>query len=562
MFTDAATEPAGQDFHADLCIVGAGAAGISLALQFLDEGRSVLLVEAGGEVLDAPTQDLYKGEVADEKLHSPLHRYRQRMYGGSTTIWGGRCVQFDPIDFERRDWVADSGWPISYQDVARYYPAATELSEAGDPVYDARAALPEAMQPMIRGFAPDDFTLDTIERFSCPTDFGARYRQRLADSAKVRVLLNANCTEIVTAADGGSVDHLVLRRLGGGAFRVFARDVVIAMGGLETARLLLSSRGRDPRGVGNAHDLVGRHYMCHIAGTFGDLSFALPREAIHYGYQRAWDGVYCRRRIQPTDQTQRRLGIGNVAMRLHHPRLPDPAHRNAILSTIYFAKPFIAYEYATRLHGHDKTSVSQLARHAANLLRDPFAVARFLTNWLWVRTLAARKFPSLIIPPKAPLFSLDINAEQSPNPLSRVTLADGPPDALGQPRLHVDWRYTPSDIDTVKRALAALRDSLRHWGKGQLDYDPDQVEFAMLREGGLGGHHIGLTRMGRTPEQGVTDRDCRVFGMDNLYIAGSAVFPTSSHANPTLTIIALVLRLADHLKGRAPGGTVGAGSRA
>jgi choline dehydrogenase-like flavoprotein len=166
------------------------------------------------------------------------------------------------------------------------------------------------------------------------------------------------------------------------------------------------------------------------------------------------------------------------------------------------------------------------------------------------RFLAERKFPSIVVKSKTNVFSLDFHAEQIPNPQSRITLTSTR-DALGLPRLNVDWRYTPDDVRTVSTSMALLARDVEASGVGRLSYEPESVEREMTRYGAYGGHHIGTTRMGVDPRTSVVDRDCRVHGVDNLYIAGASVFPTSSQANPTLTVVALALRLASHLTLRA-----------
>jgi choline dehydrogenase-like flavoprotein len=556
MIEDANALPSGSSINVDLCIVGAGAAGISLALQFIGSGRRVLLVESGGRAEESATQDLYRGQVANEALHNPPNQYRHRLFGGSTLTWGGRCVPFDRIDFEDRPWMPHSGWPIAYDEVARYYPAANALCEAGDFIYAAAAAVDGGMRPMIKGFVPRDFSCDAIERFSCPTHFGARYGHRLEASADVRVLLNANAVTLVQDATGTRIKAVTIRTLAGKQFEVVTVHIVLATGGLETARLLLASRScSHPNGIGNARDLVGRYYMCHIAGTIGEVTFTVPSRDIWHGYDRAWDGVYCRRRMALLPEAQRRLEVGNAVFRLHHPRLADPAHRSGILSLIYLAKPFISYEYARRLHGAGRLGAATYLKHILNVARDPFGTAGFLANWAWVRILAARKFPSLVVVPRTNVYSIDVHGEQAPNPQSRVTLSDDR-DPLEMPRLHIDWRYSPCDIRTVAEGLKQLQSEFAAFGRASLHYTAGEVESCMLREGAYGGHHIGTARMSCDPDTGVVDPDCRVHGINNLYIASSAVFPTSGQANPTLTIVALTLRLADHLKKRLepPGG--------
>ena len=532
---------------ADLCIVGAGAAGIAMALQFEGSGIDVLLLESGGEQPDPATQALYEGSVVDERMHSPPVRYRQRRFGGSTTIWGGRCTPFDEIDFEARPFMAHSGWPIDRNALLPFYPMANRICEAGEFAYTTASAFHRPLRPMITGFESTHFSTDTLERFSCPTDFGGRYVHKLRASTTIRVLLHANATALHLDAEGKSVRAATVRTLTGLRIEVRARRFVLATGGLEVARLLLASRDRAPRGIGNDRDVVGRYYMCHIAGTIGSLTFDQPSDRVWHDYDVADDGTYCRRRLALVSQSQLALGIGNFVARLHHPRITDPAHRTGPLSLLALAQSFIPYEYGKRLHGEERHTFMTRLRHVGNVLLDPVHTTVFLWHWLRRRTLAERKYPSVIVRPRATGFSLDFHAEQQPNPDSRVTLSDEL-DALGMPKLRIDWRYTAGDTDTVQRALALLATELERGGVGRFVYDPSTVESEMTRYGAYGGHHIGTARMGDDPASSVVDADCRVDGVDNLYIASAAVFPTSSQANPTLTIVALALRLADRLQ--------------
>lgn len=546
MIIEAAEVPSETTLTADVCIVGGGAVGISLALALLEAGVDVLLLESGNDTQDTATQDLYAGTVADERLHSPPDRYRQRRFGGSTTIWGGRCMPFDPIDFQPRDFIAHSGWPIDYRDVLPFYPEANRLCEAGDFAYTVETAFPQPVRDLIAGLPADSaFSSNTLERFSCPTDFGKRYRQRLAQG-DARVVLGANVGTMDLDPAGRRLRALDVRTLGGNRFRVQARRYVLAAGGLETARLLLASPGASGRGIGNAHDVVGRYYMCHLAGTIGTLDLT-PAASVWHGYEVSDDGVYCRRRLALRPAAQQRLRVGNFIARLHHPRLTDPAHHTGILSLLCLAGSFIPYEYAKRLTGGEPATWRTWLAHAGNVLSDIPGITAFLWHWLRHRTLAERKFPSVVVYPRAPRYSLDFHAEQEPNPESRVMLEHGSADALGMPRLRVDWRYTRQDVRTVQAALAVLAHDLAEAGLGRFLYDPAGVEHEMIRYGAYGGHHIGTARMGADPRSSVVDADCRVHEVDNLYVAGSAVFPTSSQANPTLTAVALALRLAAHL---------------
>lgn len=546
MIDDANRLAPGTPLHADICIVGAGAAGITLALELRASGKTVLVLESGGEGEEPDSQALYAGETADEALHPPPDKYRVRRFGGSTTIWGGRCMPFDPIDFEARPYLPHSGWPIGYADLAPHYPRANELVEAGAFAYTAETAYDGPSPPMIRGFDSEAVSQNRLERFSLPTDFARSHGAALREAANVRVLLHANVTAIRLRPDGAAVSHLDCATLAGLRFTVVAREFVLATGGLEVPRLLLASNDVAPAGIGNGQDLVGRYYMCHIAGTAGTLTVSRPRTDVHHGYVTTPDGIYARRRFAIVEAVQRRLGIGNFVARLHFANLNDPAHRSGILSGLYLAKSFISYEYSKRLHDGRRRTLGNWLRHVRNVVFDPVDTLAFLWHWLTRRTLARRKFPSVVIPSRANRFSLDFHSEQAPNPDSRITLT-GDRDALGVPRIRIDWRHTAWDIDTVRTALGVIRDELASSGCGRLEYDEATVAEEALRYGAYGGHHLGTARMGATPETGVVDADLRVHGVANLSIASGAVFPTSSQANPTLTIVALAVRLARRL---------------
>jgi choline dehydrogenase-like flavoprotein len=461
-------------------------------------------------------------------------------------------MPLDAIDFEPRDYVAHSGWPIGLADLLPFYPQANRLCEAGRFAYTAGEAFPRALRPMLRGFTSRHFSTDTLERFSCPTDFARRYAHRLAAAERVRVVLHANVTAIRLDATGRHVTELEVRNLRGQRFTARARCTVLATGGLEVARLLLASRDVQPSGIGNAHDVVGRYYMCHLAGTIGRIQIDGSLDNAWHGYDVSDEGIYCRRRLALRPEVQRSLQLGNFIARLHHPRITEPEHRNAVLSLLFLSRLLIPYEYGRRLHGGETASLAVWLRHVRNVLRDPLEAMGFGWHMLRDRKFAERKFPSIIIRSKANLFSLDFHAEQEPNPDSRVRLGSAC-DALQMPQLHVDWRYSAGDVRTVSEALTLLREDIRHSGIGSFDYDPASVEAEMTRYGAYGGHHLGTARMGSDARCSVVNADCRVHGVDNLYIASAATFPTSSQANPTLSVLALALRLAAHLRAQAAG---------
>jgi choline dehydrogenase-like flavoprotein len=549
MITNANTIPNGACLRADVCVIGAGPAGIALTLDLSARGLSVLLLESGFAQEDAKTQSLYEGEVADERLHSPPDKYRQRRLGGSTAIWGGRCMPFDPLDFETRSHVPHSGWPLSYEDLLPYYPRANALAEAGRFSYQAEEALGPSAGPLIEGFNSPRVLTNGLERFSCPTHFGSRYAKQLQVAPDVKVLLGANCTAVRLQPDACAVGSVEVTTLSGTRFSVASRATVLATGGLETARLLLASRDVAPAGIGNFHDVVGRYYMCHIAGNVGRLTIQGPTRNVRHGYEVTPEGIYCRRRLAVAPEEQRRLGLANAVARLHFPRITDPTHRNGVLSGLFLARKLISYEYGKRLNDGATANPGTYARHLLNVVTDPLDTTAFLTHWLTHRSLAERKFPSVILRNRTNSFSLEMHGEQMPQPDSRITINDKV-DVLGMPQVRVDWRYSQGDINSMRETLNVLVQEFASSGVARFEYDHETLEEDLMRFGAYGGHHIGTARMGQDVRTSVVDADCQVHSVNNLFVAGSAVFPTSSQANPTLTLIALSLRLGNTLSKR------------
>ena len=340
---------------------------------------------------------------------------------------------------------------------------ANALAEAGRFRYDADEALGARVGPMIRGFESPRVRTSGLERFSCPTHFGSRYLKRLQLAPRVTVLLGANCVAVRLHADGQTVRALEVATLAGKRFTVAPRATVLAARGLETARLLLASNDVSRAGVGNLHDVIGRYYMCHIAGNVGMLSLHGSTADVRHGYEMTPEGVYCRRRLSVTAEEQRRRGLANAVARLHFPRITDPAHRNGVLSGLFLARKLISYEYGKRLNDGRPPSVASYARHLFNVVSDPLDTSAFLAHWLTRRSLAERKVPSVILRNRTNRFSLELHGEQIPLASSRVTLTDSV-DMLGMPKLRVDWRYSRADVTQINN-IDRTRNGYRVTGK-------------------------------------------------------------------------------------------------
>ena len=542
---------------ADVVIIGAGAAGITLALELAGTGLEVVLVEAGGERYSAESQDHYRAARVEPASHGPAQIYRRRNLGGTTALWGGRCIPFDPIDFEVRPWMPHSGWPIGYDEVARHYPRALEWCDAGQAHFDAMVGLSGATAPLVDGAAQVELVLDRLERFSPPVHFGLRYRARLAAARHLRVLLNAPVQQVLCQAGGTAATGVELR-VGAANLRVAAPRVVLAAGGIETARLLLASNRDCPAGLGNGHDLVGRFYQCHLEGEIGRIHFTARPDLVRADYALSPDGVYCRRYVWLSPQAQRRDALAGLVVRPNHANIVNPDHRNAVLSAMYLVKHLIVPEYARKLTALEEQALAQRrsawlrfhAEHLRNVLLGAPGLLAFAAKWGRKRVFARRKLPSVFLHDPRGIYPLEVNAEQEPNPDSRITLADDT-DALGQRRVCIDWRTTKEDHVRLARGLRVLQAAFEAHGGARLEFDGIDLDQAAARRIPVGGHHIGTARMGASPATGVCDVNGELLDTRGVYIAGAAAFPTSGFANPTLTVVALSVRMAHHLAAAA-----------
>jgi choline dehydrogenase-like flavoprotein len=534
--------PQNKILEASVCIVGAGAAGISLACELDGCGLSVVVLEAGGLQSNPQLSDNYRGTATAP--HPDPTQFRRAAFGGTTSLWGGRCVAFDPIDFERRDYVAGSGWPISYEEVAKYYPRAMDYCDAGDFDFTVSGSVPRA-SPTIAGFDGNgDLLDDRIERYSLPTDFGKRYRRRLELSSNVTVLLNSRCVRLNKRSGDDTIESAQFVDTSGRRGCVKARVFVLAAGGIEVPRLMMDS---DPlgSGLGNREDCLGRYYSCHFENVLGRLT---PNgAAIVFGFEKTSDGVYCRRQLRLSAAAQRRDHLLSTAFRLHFPNYSDATHGSSVMSAIYLAKSALVPEYRAILQHSAGAQSAPALPHLRNVLAGMPKLAKFTAEWLFQIKLARRKLPYTLVANADGSYPVDFNCEQTPDPANRISLTHET-DHDGLRRVNIAWRVSEADAEAAARAFLLLRDTLRRSSTCRFEFDENALRERLRRSPPLGGHHIGTARMAATPRSGVVDSNCAVFGLPNLFIASSAVFTTGSHANPTLTIVALAARLAGHLK--------------
>lgn len=484
----------GAEIASDICIIGAGAAGISLARSLVGSKLRICVLESGGLEFDQEVQSLYRGPTKGVH-YVALHAARLRFFGGSTNHWGGWCGPLEEEDFEVRPWVPFSGWPISRQDLEPYYPRAQTLCELGPFRYDTAAWEGET-----RDYA--DFHSDKLTtglwQLSPPTRFGTAYRRDLELAGNVSVYLYANVTELEAGGDGGSVQRVLIRTLWGNWGAVRARYYVLACGGIENARLLLLSRRTVPPGLGNQAGMVGRFFMDHptILHAAHLQTFRPDRIASHF---------------EPFSRN------GQRALACLRPSVVAQRNRRILNGSTTFRK-------APRSEVRD-----ELSRSVSALVASTAGGQDSEPVW----------------------FDVVTRTEQAPDPDSRITLGDDK-DALGLNRPALDLRLTELDAETIRTTLTLVAEELGRLGLGRvrLNHRLDAAPYSCPETLIWSCHHMGTTRMSADPKLGVVDSNCRVHTVDNLYVAGSSTFSTSGYMNPTLTIVALALRLGDHLVAR------------
>ncbi len=514
----------GQVLEADLCIVGAGAAGLLIARACLQSGLDVLLLESGGRSAEPGSAALSNGVSAPGPFRG-LTEGRSRGFGGTTTLWGGQCLRLDAIDFERRAWVPGSGWPITADELAPWYDAAERVLE----ITPDEARLPAWERFGLEPIFYDRAALRPIHGvFIRRPDLGRRFRAQIEASRSVRVLLHATVQRLVTNAFGNQIKAVEVASLSGRRARVRARRVVLCAGAIENARLMLLSDDARSNGLGNEHDQVGRYLQDHPCGVGGIVRTDAPAVLQdHYNMLYGRGGTRFLPKIALSERAQREHGLLNCVGRLAYD-YGDGSGTRALLDVM-----------ATLREGRAVAALGRLGRVGRGLPEIAQSVWR-----VYGRGLSPAPRPQRIL--------LEVFSEQTPNADSRVSLAPAT-DAFGQRRVRVDWRLDP----LTGRTMAAFtrlvgREFARlglGWLQGEAWLDTAEGEDGPARPSVVDSYHpAGTTRMASEPHQGVVDADCQVFGVHGLYVAGSSVFPTSGAANPTLSVAALALRLAERLR--------------
>lgn len=496
MFIDAKTLSSQHLIESDLCIIGAGAAGITIAREFIGTGIKVCLLESGGFDLDEKTQSLYIGKNIGIPSFD-VNVNRLRYFGGTTNHWAGHCRPLDPIDFEKRAWVPHSGWPINRKELDPYYIKAQPILGLGEYKYeDLDYFTADTRLPALQF---DENRLQTaVYNQSPPTRFGKVYRKEIRNARNIEAYLNANTLELETNESASEITALKVASIEGPEFSVKAKQYVLATGGMENARLLLLSNGVNPMGLGNDNGLVGRFFMDHVLLRPGmDVSYSqlgLNLELYHNKHLAGGGRMFAI--LAATEKLLRQEKINNFRMHLltHGPQYDQS-----------WGSIFSDIDGFEEENPAKKASNNSIAFH---LVLEPV-----------------------------------------PNPDSRITLSNDL-DLFKQQKINVNWQLTAAELHNAHRALelAALEFGRLGLGRGYAEIFRNNKVWPPNLEAGR--HHCGTTRMTDSDRNGVVDKNCKLFNIENLYIAGSSVFPTIGYANPTLTIVALALRLSEHLKAK------------
>jgi choline dehydrogenase-like flavoprotein len=509
MHTDARKMESGSIIEGDLCIVGAGAAGITMALEMMDAPFKVILLEGGGFDYDPEEQELYDGKTTGQRYY-PLKSARLHYFGGTTGHWAGFCSPLDEIDFEKRDWVPHSGWPITRKELDPFYARAMKYPQLGP--YEFDLSYWQKIHPEFLQFPFDSNVIwNKMWQFSPPTRFGTEYRDAIVKSRNVHLYTYANVTDITANEGVSSITTLTVKNFAGKVLTAKAKHYVLACSSIQNARLLLASNSQAPNGLGNDYDNVGRYFMEHLEIKSSDLYLFQPDPLdlymIDYGVTKARAELA----IKPAIQEKYRILNGTVSL--------------TPLEIAEKMKPMIEI-WSDKDPLKDADSLHTVPERAAT------------------RAKAASKGITY------KNFELFTRIEQAPNPDSRVTL-DRERDALGLPRPILHWVLTSFEKRSLRTIYEILGQQAGLAGIGRvklMEYLQDENDNSWPSFTGGGWHHMGTTRMSIDPKDGVVDSNCKVHGISNLYTAGASCYVTAGAPNPTLTLITLAIRLSDHLK--------------
>ena len=507
---------------ADICIVGSGPSGLALAREFLNTKTRVIVLETGGTGYEPLSESLNAG-ISIGIPFNGLTEGRRRQFGGAANTWGAVCVEMDHSDFEHRSWIPGSGWPINATDIAPFYRRARTMVRMSRTDYDAIDWRAFGMQAP--AFNPHEIRFSVVGTTPIP-NIAKTYFDDFRNATNIQTLLHAHVTELRTTADGLTIDQVDIRSLNGKRGIIKARAVVLCCGGIENARLLLMSRGVHQHGLGNTYDLVGRYYADHTISYSANIVTppGQPLQPIFRSLRRRQSNL--RPRLSLSAESQERASVLNCMAQIVFEHPSDGGFRAAL-----------ALRKAIRF----RRAPTDLSANLINIISHPKELAGMAID-RYLRGLHPADENSI---PR-----LECRAEQLPDPESRITLSEKV-DAFGRPLPIIDWHTNDLEYRTVCHMTNMVSQEFERLRLGRLEPEPwiinnDRSSWQTLLHEGF--HHMGTTRMANSPRNGVVDVNANVYGVRGLYVAGTSGFPNSGFANGALTMIALSIRLADHLK--------------
>lgn len=534
-----------DDLETDICVIGAGPAGISFARALIGSIFSICVLESGSFEPDIRAQMLGRGKV--DSIHysaNALSVGRERQFGGTSNQWlfrtqpgnGRKYAKSVPpqgVDFEAAACRNGFHWPFSFESLRPYYQRGQMVWNGGPFDYGIEKWADPSAAPLV--FPNGKLTTEMCQHG--PADvFIKRYRDELIASENVTLHVGCTALELETNGTSASIKSVRVARADGSTFSVRAKKFVLAGGGIENAQLLLLSEVARPGGLANKHDNVGRYVTDHPEFRMGTITPASRDVFEKLGlYDIRWVGqLMISSMLSINEETKRSMGLLNVGVAL----VPRPAGFGTAAHRALNSLLAVGRGELTSAALADLASVFQSPGDALATWKNRGGDYEEFSGG-WSRPEVDRQqFRSL---------ELWSAAEQTPDRENRITLADER-DWLGRQQPKLQWRWSRDDQDNINRSIAIFASELEGSGLGRFTRWVEFEGTGRPRYGGI--HHpMGSTRMDPDPKFGVVDADCRVHGTDNLYVAGSSVFPTGNgYANPTLTILALALRLADHIK--------------
>lgn len=518
-----------EPIPADVCLIGSGPTSLTIATELRKENIRLVIIESGGLRTQAHSDALSEIESVGLPRVMEQIKVRNRVFGGTSHTWSGRCAIFDPIDLEVRPWLPLSGWPITLDQLTPF--AARACSYLGIHSHAQGADIWPQIgrsrpQPDLDGGTLSPFFWQYSRDEKNPLDymrFGPRFLR--SQQANCRILYNATVTHIDARPEDGAIRGVEIADRNDRRLKVVAPLVVLGAGGIENPRLLLASNRIVPSGVGNERDLVGRYLMDHPRCTVAhfDLKKSPGLSELRDRY-----GIL---RLQASGNSV----VQGVALGEKVQRDEQLLHCAAWLTEVRSANdPWDALKRLLR-----PGSEGRRAQDLISILGHPGALVEGLRRRLFEKRGLLHHLDDLV---------LDAVVEQTPDAASRITLAERR-DRFGVPLPRIDWRIGEKERRSIARLTALIIEEFPRLGLPA----PQPVPWVKERDYQAAqfydpAHPSGTTRMAEDPAHGVVDANAQVHGVRGLYIAGSSIFPTNGHANPTMMIVILAIRLAEHLR--------------